>query len=185
MSPSTGLNDIAPKAPEAGLSALYDGSGATVDDLKDHVYNGNDEKDVVPDLASYDLDDPDRIIKSGADAAQYMLSDRDDGDPAITVRSMVLGTAFAAFYASISQIYKVSLVICIRLQLISSLSPPQRPLVVLSSALSFGSPAELGLPSCPEEIDWRRNGENLKRMKMLHCLDISSSQSSSTLALSG
>lgn len=53
-------------------------------------------------------DDDDRIIRTGADAAQYMLSDRDDGDAAITVRSMVLGTAFAAFYAAISQIYMVS-----------------------------------------------------------------------------
>lgn len=62
---------------------------------------------IVPDLFGDELDNPDKIIKSGADAAQYMLSDRDDGDPAVTVRSMVLGTAFAAFYASISQIYMV------------------------------------------------------------------------------
>jgi len=108
MTPSTGLNDIASKAPEVtGLGAFPEISAAG-DDLKDERYNSSDEKNMVPDLASYDLDDPDKIIKSGADAAQYMLSDRDDGDPAITVRSMVIGTAFAAFYASISQIYKVS-----------------------------------------------------------------------------
>jgi len=110
MTPPTGLNDIALKAPEvSGLGALPEIEiSAAGDELKDDRYNSSDEKNVIPDLASYDLDDPDKIIKSGADAAQYMLSDRDDGDPAITIRSMVLGTAFAAFYASISQIYKVS-----------------------------------------------------------------------------
>jgi hypothetical protein len=63
----------------------------------------------LPEFLGEELDDPDKIIKTGADAAQYMLSDRDDGDPSITVRSMILGTMFAAFYASISQIYQVSL----------------------------------------------------------------------------
>lgn len=74
---------------------------------KDRDSNG-ELKTTVPDLFGEELDDPDKIIRSGADAAQYMLSDRDDGDPSVTVRSMVLGTAFAAFYASISQIYQVS-----------------------------------------------------------------------------
>jgi hypothetical protein len=73
------------------------------------VNRGDDDKKegYVPELLDQAIEDPDKIIKTGADAAQHWLSDRDDGDPAITVRSMVLGTAFAAFYASISQIYKV------------------------------------------------------------------------------
>jgi hypothetical protein len=115
MTLSAGLNDIAPAAPEPPVPILNDPK-STLDDSKDEAdSNSREEKDNIPDLYNYDgddrlsdLDDPDKIIKSGADAAQYMLSARDDGDPAITVRSMVLGTAFAAFYASISQIYKVS-----------------------------------------------------------------------------
>lgn len=126
MAPFVGLNNIAPEGPEPQLAILPDVSGSTTtDDLgeKDGRYGDSDShdgKELVPELAvkgirpefsdlELEVDDPDKIIKSGADAAQYMLSDRDDGDPAVTVRSMVLGTAFAAFYASISQIYKVSI----------------------------------------------------------------------------
>lgn len=125
MAPIVGLNDIAPKSLKTELAILPDVSISAAEDLgeKDVQYGSSDSQDgkeTLPELTGnevkpqssnldLDLDDPDKIIKSGADAAQYMLSDRDDGDPAITVRSMVIGTAFAAFYASISQIYKVRL----------------------------------------------------------------------------
>jgi len=121
MAPNFGLHDIAPEALEPRLAVLPDVSSSVGQFGEENGHDGDsdnyDGKDVVPELPSkitgpefsdLDLDDPDKIIKSGADAAQYMLSDRDDGDPAVTVRSMVIGTAFAAFYASISQIYKVS-----------------------------------------------------------------------------
>jgi hypothetical protein len=121
MAPFVGLNNIAPEGPEPQVAILPGVPGTAGDSgEKDGRYmdsDSQDGKDVVPELAGkvirpelsdLDLEDPDKIIKSGADAAQYMLSDRDDGDPAVTVRSMVIGTAFAAFYASISQIYKVS-----------------------------------------------------------------------------
>jgi hypothetical protein len=121
MAPFVGLNNITPEGPEHVVAILPDVPGTHEDSSEKNGHyvdsDSQDEKDVVPELAGkgvgpelldLDLDDPDKIIKSGADAAQYMLSDRDDGDPAVTVRSMVIGTAFAAFYASISQIYKVS-----------------------------------------------------------------------------
>lgn len=87
------------------------------DDLHDHEDVKNRQ---VDDQASTDssrdrkgsdgFDDIDDsvIITSGAIAAQHMLSARDDGDPAITVRSLFLGTATATFYAVMSQIYLVS-----------------------------------------------------------------------------
>jgi len=122
MAPFVGLNNIAPEGPESAQVPILPDLPDSAEQLgeKDGHYadsDSRDGKDVVPELtgkaaspefSDLDLDDPDKIIKSGADAAQYMLSDRDDGDPAVTVRSMVIGTAFAAFYASISQIYKVS-----------------------------------------------------------------------------
>lgn len=110
---SNGLNKIAsitpaplvrPKTNEAGVDSDDEKIGESV---KGGLSPRNENEPTVPELLDHDFDDPDKIIKSGADAAQYMLSDRDDGDPAVTFRSMVLGTAFAAFYASISQIYKV------------------------------------------------------------------------------
>lgn len=51
--------------------------------------------------------DPDRIIITGTDAANHLLSLRDDFDPAITFRGMFLGTILSAFQAVMYQIYLV------------------------------------------------------------------------------
>lgn len=50
----------------------------------------------------------DVIIITGADAAHHLLPMRDDGDPAITFRGMVLATIFSGFQAVMFQIYQVS-----------------------------------------------------------------------------
>jgi hypothetical protein len=50
----------------------------------------------------------DFIIRTGADASKHLLSLRDDGDPVLTFRSALLGTAFACFQAAMNQIYNVS-----------------------------------------------------------------------------
>ncbi|WVF65583.1 hypothetical protein IAT40_000313 [Kwoniella sp. CBS 6097] len=68
-----------------------------------------DEKAIVgrteePNLND-DISDDGHIIKTGLDAANHLLSIRDDGDPAITFRSLVLGTIMACFQASMTQIY--------------------------------------------------------------------------------
>lgn len=51
-------------------------------------------------------DDP--IIITGADAAKHLLPLRDDGEPALTFRSLFLATILSAFQAVMSQIYTVS-----------------------------------------------------------------------------
>ena len=51
--------------------------------------------------------DPDRIIITGTDAANHLLSLRDDFDPAITFRGLFLGTILSAFQAVMYQIYLV------------------------------------------------------------------------------
>ncbi|KAK7917608.1 peptide transporter [Apiospora marii] len=48
----------------------------------------------------------DVIIVTGHDAAHHLLSLRDDGDPAITFRGMVLATIFSGFQATMYQIYQ-------------------------------------------------------------------------------
>ena len=48
------------------------------------------------------------IIRTGADAAKHLLPMRDDGEPALTFRSIFLATCLAAFQAVMSQIYTVS-----------------------------------------------------------------------------
>ncbi|KAH8598732.1 oligopeptide transporter-like protein [Bisporella sp. PMI_857] len=52
-----------------------------------------------------DNNSDDVIIITGADAAAHLLPMRDDGDPAITFRSLFLATCLSAFQAVMSQIY--------------------------------------------------------------------------------
>lgn len=50
----------------------------------------------------------DVIIVTGTDAAQHLLPMRDDGDSALTFRSLFLATILSAFQAVMTQIYNVS-----------------------------------------------------------------------------
>lgn len=64
------------------------------------VYNADDEYD--------DETRHDTIIVTGADAAKHLLPLRDDGEPALTFRSIFLATLLSGFQAVMSQIYEVS-----------------------------------------------------------------------------
>lgn len=67
----------------------------------------------TPDSASdgYDKsDDSDHIIVTGADAAAHLLPLRDDGDPSVTFRGILLASCLSAFQAVMNQIYTVGLV---------------------------------------------------------------------------
>jgi len=60
--------------------------------------------------SNFDMDekkDGDVIIRTASDAANHLLSLRDDFDPALTFRSMFLSTGLAAFQAVMYQIYMV------------------------------------------------------------------------------
>ncbi|KAL2860960.1 OPT family oligopeptide transporter [Aspergillus lucknowensis] len=45
------------------------------------------------------------VIRNGADVSRFIISDRDDGDPALTFRSLVLGTLFTALSSVITILY--------------------------------------------------------------------------------
>ncbi|KAI1377096.1 OPT peptide transporter Mtd1 [Hypoxylon crocopeplum] len=45
------------------------------------------------------------IIRNGADVSRFLISSRDDGDPALTFRSIILGTVFTAFSSVITMLY--------------------------------------------------------------------------------
>lgn len=47
------------------------------------------------------------IIRNGADAAKHLLPMRDDGDPSLTFRGMLLATGLTGFQATMNQIYQV------------------------------------------------------------------------------
>jgi hypothetical protein len=48
------------------------------------------------------------VIQSGADVSNFVVDDRDDGDPALTFRSFFLGTVIAGLGAALSQVYAVN-----------------------------------------------------------------------------
>jgi hypothetical protein len=54
-----------------------------------------------------DRNSDDVIIVDGTDAANHLLPMRDDGDPALTFRSLVLASGLACFQAVMYQIYMV------------------------------------------------------------------------------
>jgi hypothetical protein len=56
----------------------------------------------------YEEADDNKIIITGADAAKHLLPLRDDGEPALTFRSLFLASVLAAFQAVMSEIYYVS-----------------------------------------------------------------------------
>ncbi|WOO80304.1 Oligopeptide transporter 5 [Vanrija pseudolonga] len=67
--------------------------------------NADSSREASNEKLAHEPVETEHIIKTGADAANYLLSIRDDHDQALTVRSMVLGTAVAAFQATMNQIY--------------------------------------------------------------------------------
>lgn len=46
------------------------------------------------------------VITNGRDVSRYVVDLRDDGDPALTLRSLTLGTVFAGLGAALCQVYK-------------------------------------------------------------------------------
>lgn len=54
-----------------------------------------------------DRNSDDVIIVDGVDAANHLLPMRDDGDPALTFRSLILASGLACFQAVMYQIYMV------------------------------------------------------------------------------
>lgn len=55
-----------------------------------------------------DRNSDDVIIVDGTDAANHLLPMRDDGDPALTFRSLLLASGLSCFQAVMYQIYMVS-----------------------------------------------------------------------------
>ena len=90
---------------------------AVSDDLSDGK-NGALTPETKEAHALSDSDDnnsDDVIIVTGADAAAHLLPLRDDGEPALTFRSLFLATILSAFQAVMKQIYPVCL--CLRIVL--------------------------------------------------------------------
>lgn len=61
----------------------------------------SDDAGVSPDT-KYVNGEP--VIESGEDVSNFIVDDRDDGDPALTFRSFVLGTIIAGLGAALAQV---------------------------------------------------------------------------------
>ncbi|KAI1092316.1 OPT peptide transporter Mtd1 [Rostrohypoxylon terebratum] len=78
-----------------------------------HVAPLNDESDPAHKTDSQDPQQDNEtlyvkghpVIRNGADVSKYLVSVRDDGDPALTFRSIVLGTVFTALSSVITILY--------------------------------------------------------------------------------
>lgn len=55
-----------------------------------------------------DSENNEAIVITGSDASKYLLPMRDDFQPALTFRSLVLASVLSAFQAVLSQIYTAS-----------------------------------------------------------------------------
>jgi len=107
-----------------------DGALVLDNEIKAGISNGDDDHD-------NGSDNNDAIIVTGADAAQHLLSLRDDGDPALTFRSLLLASGLSAFQAVVSQIYTVSRYRC--------LDVDSDDLLAQSPYLSLGTSADPNL----------------------------------------
>ncbi|KAJ5751908.1 hypothetical protein N7520_008825 [Penicillium odoratum] len=69
---------------------------STVTDCQDAGFQGDDKEEYVK---------GDPVIRNGLDVSKFLVSTRDDGDPSLTFRSIVLGTIFTALSSVITMLY--------------------------------------------------------------------------------
>ena len=98
---STGLNE----KPDS-LDASAKRSNSDVDVVGEKGYSSEKssqlESSLEDDEVSYVNGEP--VITTGRDVSRFLVDVRDDGDPALTFRSFVLGTVFAGLGASLVQV---------------------------------------------------------------------------------
>lgn len=96
------------------LSTISSAEDVKITDVdRDSKDGALDEKDVYSpsvDSGSKEFDDAkyvngEPVITTGKDVSRFAVDLRDDEDPAITFRSMVLGTVFAGLGAALVQVY--------------------------------------------------------------------------------
>jgi hypothetical protein len=73
-----------------------------VEDEKGSQYNIDDNS--LEDTSKPNFQKGEPVITTGCDVSRFVVDIRDDGDPALTFRSMFLGTMFAGMGAALSQV---------------------------------------------------------------------------------
>lgn len=118
----------------------------------------------LSDVDKDDNSDDNVIIITGADAAAHLLPLRDDGEPALSFRSIVLATVLSGFQAVMYQIYSVSddwYPLGYQMNLTSVSSSNQPPWVLSKVPSSFSLPtfsARHGQTSFPAVTNLKLDG---------------------------
>ena len=105
--PSSPVESIDEKADGKRISSESLDSSGKIEGGKE-AYDGEDVR----------LVNGEPVITTGPDVSRFLIDTRDDGDPALTFRSLFLGTLFAGLGASLCQV---------RICLVTVLSPCLRP----------------------------------------------------------
>ena len=92
---------LAKTPPEKVKEKLPDISIVELADEKSSGTFNNDEAEYKNDEAQYKNGEP--IITTGLDVSRFAVDIRDDGDVALTFRSIVIGTVFAGLGAALTQ----------------------------------------------------------------------------------
>jgi len=92
-------------ATTAGLPALVPRN----DSSSDTKGKQNDSRTTSVEIADEKVAEPEyrngvQVIKTGRDISHFVVDIRDDGDEALTFRSILLGTVFACMGAALSQV---------------------------------------------------------------------------------
>ncbi|KIP01135.1 hypothetical protein PHLGIDRAFT_131357 [Phlebiopsis gigantea 11061_1 CR5-6] len=80
-------------------------SSSDDENVESPLEKGSSVVEDYSDRESVQLISGEAVIRTGEDVSNILLDVRDDGDPALTFRSVVLGTVFAALGAAMCQIY--------------------------------------------------------------------------------
>uniref|UniRef100_A0A093Y221 Oligopeptide transporter 6 n=1 Tax=Talaromyces marneffei PM1 TaxID=1077442 RepID=A0A093Y221_TALMA len=129
------------------------------------------------------------VIRNGLDVSKYIVSLRDDGDPAFTFRSFVLGTAFSALSSVITMLYvfkpyqaQVSFTFLQRGSITSLLFYASANLAVL--VFIFGQAWALFTPH-PERFKWKWVQDTLRFLNFRQAFGIKEHVVSALIASSG
>jgi hypothetical protein len=101
-----GLNPVEGKVVSVPTHAAINEAIEKKDEAGDTIVEASPLED--GDEYEKDNNSDDVIIVTGTDAANHLLSLRDDGQSALTFRSIFLASGLSAFQAVMSQIYSVS-----------------------------------------------------------------------------
>ncbi|KAI5833165.1 peptide transporter MTD1 [Schizophyllum commune Tattone D] len=77
----------------------------SLDEKLDEKHDGSIKKEAFDPETFDSVPDRERVVTTGRDVSHYVVDLRDDGDPALTFRSLVLGTVIAGLGAALCQIY--------------------------------------------------------------------------------